>query len=334
MKSSFVSDCVENQTITELFVVSSKSSVTKYKNKPGFWFGLSLSDKTGTMNAKFWGKENDDDIEIQKFFASFSIGDIVRVSGRISSYQNNLDLNIDEKVGNVLKKVEDGEYDLEDFMKKSSRDIPQMIAELHQIVSEINNEHIKKLLESFTNDDDFMKKKYSQAPAGKMWHHDFVGGLLEHVLSLIATSKTVQHSHPELNLDLLIAACILHDIGKVVEYERLENFSIGITTPGRLFGHISIGFLMVEKKISEISNFPNDLRLRMLHIILSHHQKLEHGSPVTPMIPEAIAFAMIDDTDATIQHNLQLVEKSNDDWKYENDFSGKWRWTKPMDENQ
>ena len=334
MKSSFVSDCVENQTITELFVVSSKSSVTKYKNKPGFWFGLSLSDKTGTMNAKFWGKENDDDIEIQKFFASFSIGDIVRVSGRVSSYQNKLDLNIDEKVGNVLKKVEDGEYDLEDFMKKSSRDIPQMITELHQIVSEINNEHIKKLLESFTNDDDFMKKKYSQAPAGKMWHHDFVGGLLEHVLSLIAMSKTVKQSHPELNLDLLIAACILHDIGKVVEYERLENFSIGITTPGRLFGHISIGFLMVEKKISEISNFPNDLRLRMLHIILSHHQKLEHGSPVTPMIPEAIAFAMIDDTDATIQHNLQLVEKSNDDWKYENDFSGKWRWMKPMDENQ
>ena len=99
-----------------------------------------------------------------------------------------------------------------------------MIAELRQIVSEINNEHIKKLLESFTNDDDFMKKKYSQAPAGKMWHHDFVGGLLEHVLSLIAMSKTVKKSHPELNLDLLIAACILHDIGKVVEYERLERF--------------------------------------------------------------------------------------------------------------
>ena len=272
MKSSFVSDCVENQTITELFVVSSKGSVTKYKNKPGFWFGLSLSDKTGTMNAKFWGKENDDDIEIQKFFASFSIGDIVRVSGRISSYQNNLDLNIDEKVGNVLKKVEDGEYDLEDFMKKSSRDIPQMIAELHQIVSEINNEHIKKLLESFTNDDDFMKKKYSQAPAGKMWHHNFVGGLLEHVLSLISMSKTIQQSHPELNLDLLIAACILHDIGKVVEYKITTT--IEITTEGRLFNHLSIGYFMVAQRISEMSDFPEDLRLRILHMILSHHREL------------------------------------------------------------
>jgi len=331
MKSSFVSDCVENQTITELFVVSSKSSVTKYKNKPGFWFGLSLSDKTGTMNAKFWGKENDDDIEIQKFFASFSIGDIVRVSGRISSYQNNLDLNIDEKVGNVLKKVEDGEYDLEDFMKKSSRDIPQMIAELHQIVSEINNEHIKKLLESFTNDDDFMKKKYSQAPAGKMWHHNFVGGLLEHVLSLISMSKTIQQSHPELNLDLLIAACILHDIGKVVEYKITTT--IEITTEGKLFNHLSIGYFMVAQRISEMSDFPEDLRLRILHMILSHHREKKQGSPVVPMFPEAVAFALIDDADAQSQHMVQVVEDSKEDWEYER-LGSKWNWTKSMDDNQ
>jgi 3'-5' exoribonuclease len=331
MKSSFVSDCVENQTITELFAVSSKGSVTKYKNKPGFWFGLSLSDKTGTMDAKFWGKENDDDVEIQKFFASFSIGDIVRVSGRVSSYQNKLDLNIDEKVGNVLKKVEDGEYDLEDFMKKSSRDIPQMIAELHQIVSEINNEHIKKLLESFTNDDDFMKKKYSQAPAGKMWHHNFVGGLLEHVLSLISMSKTIQQSHPELNLDLLIATCILHDIGKVVEYKITT--AIEITTEGRLFGHLSIGYFMVAQRISEMSDFPEDLRLRILHMILSHHRQLSQGAPVVPMFPEAVAFALIDDADAQSQHMIQVVEDSKEDWEYER-LGSKWNWTKPMDDNQ
>ena len=331
MKSSFVSDCVENQTITELFAVSSKGSVTKYKNKPGFWFGLSLSDKTGTMDAKFWGKENDDDIEIQKFFASFSIGDIVRVSGRVSSYQNKLDLNIDEKVGNVLKKVEDGEYDLEDFMKKSSRDIPQMIAELHQIVSEINNEHIKKLLESFTNDDDFMKKKYSQAPAGKMWHHDFVGGLLEHVLSLISMSKTIQQSHPELNLDLMIATCILHDIGKVVEYKITT--AIEITTEGRLFGHLSIGYFMVAQRISEMSDFPEDLRLRILHMILSHHRQLSQGAPVVPMFPEAVAFSLIDDADAQSQHMVQVVGDSKEDWVYEG-LGRKWKWTKPMDDNQ
>jgi 3'-5' exoribonuclease len=330
MPHSFISDVKDNENISGTFGVVKKMSVKKYAN--GFSFILELCDKTGTMNATYWGPNDED--SVADIFDSIPVGGFIEISGKGNEWNNKLTISIDGKTGFNLQKVDSTSVDLENFMKKSTRDIPEMIKELRQIVSEINNEHIKKLLESFTNDNEFMGGKYSQAPAAKMMHHDFVGGLLEHVLNLIATSKTVQHSHPELNLDLLIAACILHDIGKVIEYETLENFSIGITTPGRLFGHISIGFLMVEKKISEISNFPNDLRLRMLHIILSHHRKLEHGSPVTPMIPEAIAFGMIDDTDGTIQHNLQLVEKSNDDWKYENDFSGKWRWTKPMDENQ
>ena len=175
-------------------------------------------------------------------------------------------------------------------------------------------------------------KKYAKAPAGKMWHHDFVGGLLEHVLSLVSLSITLQKSHPELNRDLLITACILHDIGKVEEFDM--GASIQITDKGRLFGHVSIGFLMVAERISQIHNFPEDLKLRILHIILSHHQKLEHGSPVTPMIPEAIAFAMIDDTDAKSQHIIQLVEESKKDWVYEKEFPGKYNWMKPMDGNQ
>jgi len=332
MKSIFVSDCVENQTFTEIFAVSSKGSLTTYKNKPGFWFGLSLSDKTGMMNAKFWGLDNaDNDHAIQKLFDSLSVGDIVSVSGKVKSYQNKLDLNIDEKSGNAITKLDDGQYDLGDFMKKSSRDIPQMIAELRQTVSQIKNENIKKLLESFTNDEDFIKKKYSQAPAGKMWHHDFVGGLLEHVLSLIAMSKTIQQSHPELNLDLLIATCVLHDIGKVVEYKTTT--AIEITTEGRLFGHLSIGYLMVAQRISEMPDFPDDLRLRILHMILSHHGKLEHGTPVVPMFPEAVAFALLDDADAQSQHMVQLVGDRKDDWEFER-LGSKWNWTKPMDENQ
>ena len=216
-------------------------------------------------------------------------------------------------------------------MKKSSRDIPQMIAELRRTVSEIDNEHIKKLLESFTGDDDFMRKKYSQAPAGKMWHHDFVGGLLEHVLSLIAMSKTIQKSHPELNLDLLIAACILHDVGKVVEYKITT--AIEITTEGRLFGHLSIGYFMVAQRISEMPDFPDDLRLRILHMILSHHRELKQGAPVVPMFPEAVAFALIDDADAQSQHMVQVVEGSKEEFEYEK-VGSKLNWTKPMDENQ
>jgi len=332
MKSGFVTDCVENKTIESLFAISSKGSLQKYKSKPGYWFGLTLSDKTGTLGTKFWGLDADDnDNAIEKLFDSLSVGDVVRVSGKIKSYQNKLEINIDEKDGNIIKKVEDGEYDLEDFMKKSSRDIPQMIAELRRTVSEIDNEHIKKLLESFTGDDDFMRKKYSQAPAGKMWHHDFVGGLLEHVLSLIAMSRTVKQSHPELNLDLLIAACILHDVGKVVEYKITT--AIEITTEGRLFGHLSIGYFMVAQRISEMSDFPDDLRLRILHMILSHHRELKQGAPVVPMFPEAVAFALIDDADAQSQHMVQAVEDPKEEFVYER-LGSKWNWTKPMDENQ
>ena len=339
MKSSFVDEYVEDDIITDQdFVVSSKGSVTKYKSKPGFWFQLSLSDKTGSIPAKFWGTQEGEEIDIKKLFDSFSVGDIVRLSGEVGSFRDTLEVKIDIEANPPLKKIEDGEYDLEDFMKKSSRDIPQMIAELRQIVSEINNEHIKKLLESFTNDDDFMKKQYSQAPAAKKMHHDFVGGLLEHVLSLIAMSKTVKKSHPELNLDLLITACILHDIGKVVEYKITTT--IEITTEGRLFGHLSIGYFMVAQKISEMSGFPEDLKLRILHMILSHHRELAQGAPVVPMFPEAVAFALIDDADAQSQHIIQFVKdpappnfSKQKDWMYEN-FLKKWNWTKPMDDNQ
>ena len=329
MPHSFLSDVKDNENISGTFGVVKKIAVKKYAN--GFSFILELYDKTGTMNATYWGPN--DENSVADIFDSISVGGFVEISGKGNAWNNKLTISIDGKTGFNLQKVDSTSVDLENFIKKSSRDIPQMIEELHQIVSEINNEHIKKLLESFTNDDDFMKKKYSQAPAGKMWHHAFVGGLLEHVLSLISMSKTIQQSHPELNLDLLIAACILHDIGKVVEYEILENFSIGITTEGRLFGHLSIGYFMVAKRIPEISDFPEDLRLRILHMILSHHREKKQGSPVEPMFPEAVAFALIDDADAQSQHMIQVVEDSKEDWEYER-LGSKSNWTKPMDDNQ
>jgi 3'-5' exoribonuclease len=329
MQHSFLSDVKDNENISGTFAVTKKIPVKKYAN--GFSFILELYDKTGTMNATYWGPN--DENSVADIFDSISVGGFVEISGKGNAWNNKLTISIDGKTGFNIQKVDSTSVDLENFIKKSSRDIPQMIEELHQIVSEINNEHIKKLLESFTNNDDFMKKKYSQAPAGKMWHHDFVGGLLEHVLSLIAMSKTVKQSHPELNLDLLIAACILHDIGKVVEYEILENFSIGITTEGRLFGHLSIGYFMVAKRISEISDFPEDLRLRILHMILSHHRKLDQGSPVVPMFPEAVAFSLIDDADAQSQHMVQVVTDPKEDFVYDR-LASHYNWTKPMDENQ
>jgi 3'-5' exoribonuclease len=329
MQHSFLSDVKDNEEISGTFGVVEKMPVKKYAN--GFSFILNLCDKSGTMNATYWGPN--DENSVTDIFDSISVGSFVEISGKGNEWKKKLSISIDGKTGFNIQKVDSNSVDIENFVKKSSRDIPQMIDELRQIVSEINNEHIKKLLELFTNDNDFMQKKYSQAPAGKMWHHDFVGGLLEHVLSLIAMSKTVKQSHPELNLDLLIAACILHDIGKVVEYELLENFTFGFTTEGRLFGHLSIGYFMVAQRISEMPDFPDDLRLRILHMILSHHRELKQGAAVVPMFPEAVAFALIDDADAQSQHMVQVVEDPKEEFVYER-LGSKWNWTKPMDENQ
>ena len=323
VKSKFVSELNSLQTVNEIFVISKKFSPQKYKTKSGSWFKLELADKTGTISLKYWGGDEEG---TKNIFDSFLEGDVVQVNGELVSFNNNWEIKVDPKSSHQLRKLSDGEYDPEDFMKKTTKDITLMISNLQKTVSEVSNPHIRKLLESFVNDEEFMSKKYKMAPAGKSWHHDFVGGLLEHVTSLINISKTVHSEHPQLDLDLLVAGCILHDIGKVEEYKM--GLTIEITDYGRLFGHISIGFLMVAEKISRIPDFPEELRQKILHMILSHHRQLEHGSPVTPMFPEAVAFSMIDDTDAKSQHALQLVENNEGDWKYEREPSGSWFMTR------
>jgi len=317
MKEHFVEGLKVDQEVNTEFAVLRKGTPMQYKNKDGQWFGVQLADKTGTIEGKFWGEVHHN---IPEILASFTPGDIVSVSGKISEFR-------DKKQIGLTSIAKINQFDVTDFMKKTTKDISQMISNLKVTVSEISDPHIKLLLEKFLNDDSFMEK-YARAPAGKMWHHDFVGGLLEHVSSLIEISKTVKKSHPELNLDLLIAACILHDIGKTVEYSI--SSTIQITKEGRFMGHISIGFLMVGQKISEIADFPEELREKILHIILSHHGELEHGSPVKPMFTEAVAFAQIDDTDAKTQHYKQLVQnnESGEDWIYENDYGGSYVYLK------
>lgn len=328
MKAKYVTDLNSSQKVSEIFLVVKKNNPTQYKNKTGMWFSIILGDKTGTIQAKFWGK---DDESTKQVFDSFSEGDVVQVVGSTSSFNSNWEISMDPINSDRITKLETSNVDVSDFMNKSKRGIEEMISTLRDTVSQIKNQHIKKLLESFVKDEEFVRKKYAMAPAGKNWHHDFIGGLLEHVLSLVEISKTVQKGHPELDLDLLVAGCILHDIGKTEEYKI--GLKIDITDYGRLFGHISIGFLMVAEKISSIDGFPEELRQKILHMILSHHRQLEHGSPVTPMFPEAVAFSMIDDTDAKSQHAIQLIEKNDKDWTFEKEPSGNWFMTKSESNN-
>ena len=320
MKNQFINQMKTGDTINDFFAINRLDEILKYKSKSGSWFPFTIGDNTGIITAKFWG---DTEEGTQTVYNFFSDAKVVRIVGKVEEYNGEKYISINQP-GNVLEKSEN--YDSADYMRKTDKDIPQMIEKLKEEVSKISNPHIKQLLESFSNDDEFMKK-YSKAPAGKMWHHDFVGGLLEHVHSLIAISKTVHTSHPDLDLDLLIAACILHDIGKTVEFDIGVN--IEITDEGRLYGHISIGHKMVASQIEKIPNFPKEMEKKILHIILSHHGELENGSPVKPMFAEAVAFAHIDDTDATTQHTKQIIQRDESEktWIYSR-MGNNWTYTK------
>ena len=319
MKKQFVDQLNKDEQVNDIFVLH-KIDKKNYKNKPGTYLQLILGDKTGTIIAKYWGNDENETEGIYKFFSD---GEVFRISGKVGEYMGTLDISMNP--GIKLEKIID--YDRNDLIPKTNKDVPQMIQTLKDEISKVSNPHIKQLLESFSNDDKFMEK-YSTAPAAKKMHHDYIGGLLEHVLNLITTSKAVQSSHPKLDLDLLVAACILHDIGKVDEYE--VGLKIDFSDDGRFYGHISIGYRLVAKMIENIPDFPKELERKILHMILSHHGELEYGSPVKPNFLEAVAFHHIDNTDASIQHVKQIIEKEEGtkDWFYSGGREDRMFYTK------
>ena len=307
MKKQFVSELKKDESVNDFFVITNVSQRPYKNSSKGNYLQLSVQDKTGTISAKLWSEGG----ETSRLSQHLSDAQVVKLSGKAEEYQGRLSIVLHDPP----EKIENYESP-EDFMSKTDKDIPKMLQELKDEISKISDPHIKQLLELFSNDNEFMKK-YSTAPAAKVMHHNFIGGLLEHVLNLISASKTIHSSHPELNLDLLIAASILHDIGKIDEYD--VGLKIDISDEGRFYGHISIGYRLVASKIEEISDFPEELERKILHIILSHHGEKQYGSPVEPIFPEAVAFHNIDKTDASIQNAKQSIQSDNQegDWTYD-----------------
>lgn len=313
MKKQYVKDLQENQAIDDYFAVSSKKAPSKYRNKDGLWFSFDISDKTGTMPVKFWGGPNDE--TVKELFSSFKINDVVSIKGgstRTDSFSGKLEIHLNEESCEIKKEEN---FDYAEFVPTTTKNISEMMSKFKEEIESIKNDNIKQLLKSIFDDEGFMKK-YSESPAAKGHHHNYVGGLIEHVLSMIEMSKTIAKQYePDLNLDLMITGCMLHDVGKIFEYET--KAVIDYTVAGSLFGHISIGVKMVEDKIDKLQSFPLDIKNKILHLILSHHGSQEAGSPVIPHFPEAVALHKIDDCDAQVKYAMQvkkqLLETTNDD---------------------
>ncbi|HVW77075.1 MAG TPA: HD domain-containing protein [Alloacidobacterium sp.] len=284
MKDLFIADFgkFENQVVTGFFSVATKQVRTRRDGAP--YFALTLCDCTGQIECRMWEID-----EAQEFAA----GEVVKVRGQISRYQDKLQLTLEK-----IRRAEANEYDLGDFVPKTSRDVEELWAELNGYVASFNNAHLQGLLRAFLDDPEIAAALKS-APAAKSMHHAWIGGLLEHIVSLLGIADLATRHYTDVNRDLLLTGVVLHDIGKLQELRWGTSFDYSLE--GQLIGHISIGVGMVEKKLAGLPDFPDNLRLLVQHMILSHHGKYEFGSPKLPMTPEALVLHYLDDMDAKIQ---------------------------------
>ena len=290
MKKVYISGLSEKEQVDTTFLVSKKEMG---KSKAGkAYLNLRLMDKTGELEARGW--DNADALS-----KNFNKDDVAAVKGFVVSYQGKLQINVTS-----IEKAKDDGFSWTDYLPSSSRDPVEMTAELDEIVAGIVDPHIRALLESFFSDED-IKRRFALAPAAMKMHHPYLGGLLEHVLSICAVIGRIKGHYAGVNWDLVTAGAILHDIGKI--YELSYDRSFGYTDEGRLLGHITIEMEMVADKIKTVPGFPADKALHLKHILLSHHGTLEFGSPKRPKTPEAILLSYLDDMDAKMNAVESLI---------------------------
>ncbi len=286
-----VKDLRVGSSVDSTFLVMEKE-LKEFITKEGYYLQVKLGDRTGSIWAKCWEKA-------EEVAALFEPGDVVRIKGMVESFRGRLQLIIEpEGVERVTET-----YDIADYMPGTSKDIDFLVGELVKMAESLGNGYLKRVVFSFLNDPNFVNS-FKKAPAAKIHHHNYIGGLIEHTHSVMALCETIAGLYPGLDRDLLLAGAILHDIGKIATYEYA--FRIDVTEEGGLIDHIVLGYRMVEDKIKEIEGFPEELGLRLLHLILSHHNYGEWGSPVKPLFAEAEALCYADLLDSQLKEFLQI----------------------------
>ncbi len=292
MKSPFVRELKPDEVSTAVFLVSTKEVRQKRTGEP--YLALVLSDRTGEIDSKMWDN-------VGEIVETFERDDFIKVKGLMQLYNNRPQFTIHK-----LRRVEDHEVDFRDFFPASRQDPEAMWKELREMVCAISNRHIRELLNAFLDDPD-VAARYQVAPAAKSIHHAFRSGLLEHVLSLLKLAKLVGGHYDSVDVDLLSAGIVLHDIGKI--YELSYDRGFGYSTEGQLLGHIAIAIRMIADKMRAFPDFPVELRNLIEHMVLSHHGQLEFGSPKLPIFPEALLLHYLDDMDSKMECMRALIDR-------------------------
>ncbi len=286
---------LENGRIQTPFVIANKTIKTARNGND--YLELILTDKTGEITARMF--TNKDASEI---FENIHEKSIYNIKGSVDEFPRNSG-NFSIRVDG-FKKLDEDEYDIDDFTITSDKDQDQLIGEINKTIQQVENEYLKNLLEKFFNDEKFTTE-FCKAPSAKIYHHNYLGGLLEHTVEVLRICKTVSDIFPELDKDLLYTGAILHDVGKIKSYDY-DLISIDFSTEGKLLDHLIISSDMVKEKINEIK-MPTNLSTQLLHIIISHHGDVQNGwgSPVSPKTPEAVALHHADNLDSKVKGIIQ-----------------------------
>lgn len=316
MKYQYVADLIEGNEVNDYFLITSKN--LREQPSGDKFLGFVVRDKTGEIGGVLWEKPD-------QIARRIEVGDVVVVKGIIKSYKDKLQIH----ATNIIPLGKD-QYSKEDLMLPEETNT-EYTKELWAILDSIRNPWLKKLLQSIRNDTEIMNIMQN-IPAAKKWHHEVRGGLLRHCYELIKLALAICELYPNVNRDLLLTACFLHDIGKV--HELTDNpMLVDYTDTGKLIGHLVEGAILVSEKIQKIDGFPEDLRLHLLHCILSHHGEYENGSPVLPKTVEAMILHYLDNLDAqtyALTRIEQETMKKGEKWSEFVNLISRQIWTKKL----
>jgi len=297
MKDFYISECTrhENKIVTSNFVVVSKQIKPKKTGEP--YLALTLGDRSGQLEAKMWDN-------VEEVLTVFEQDDFLKIKGLVNKYKNRFQLTIHK-----LRKLGDSEIEFADYLPKTTRDIDELWQALTNFVDSFQNAHLQALVRAFMSDPE-IASAYRNAPAAKTLHHAYIGGLLDHVVSLFRSCDLICRNYPQVNRDLLLTGVFLHDIGKI--HELAYNRSFSYTTRGQLLGHMVIELEMLQAKLALVPGVPNELKTLLEHLIISHHGEYEFGSPKLPMFPEALLLHYMDDLDSKMEAMRAHFEREAD----------------------
>ena len=294
----YIQELREGERLSQIFFCKNKTIATTKAGKT--YYSLTLQDKTGVLDGKVW--------ELSGAIEHFENLDFIKIDGDVTLFNGSLQLNCRR-----IRKAKEGEYDQKDYFPVSEKDPAVMFKELDGFIQKVKEPHLHELLLSFFGDKEFVKN-FCQHSAAKSVHHGFIGGLLEHTLSVTKICDFFCTLYPMINRDLLLTAAMFHDIGKVNELSDFpEN---DYTDDGQLLGHIVMGVEMIGSHIREIPGFPPKLANEVKHCMLAHHGELEFGSPKKPALLEAIALSQADNLDAKMETFAEIMEKQKEDQEW------------------